>query len=435
MLAVKNADGSDAERYAYDKAGNMVKKMILRAGRAVSTKPPQSEDYQTTTFAFDGANQLVSSTTDGVTTKYAYDAAGRLVKEGTKTYRYGYLDKVLSVTDGKGKYTYGYHVDGQLAYAEYGDGKSEDFLWDGLALIQRGGERFINEPHIGGGNPVVSSKGTSYFNDMLGTTVGAKTKGKYSTAALTAFGEDLSSDTKGESSTHSTFSTLNSQFFTGKPHVAGLGHAFLFRNYRAGLGKWQTSDPFGYPDGWNQLAYCGNEVLLSVDIGGAEKFDYAWRVIFGHWLAGSGNELDIFYDSYFTEYMNANAMLNAQIKHWLITYANGYLAGIINMRRHAEIENGYTTGYELLHGSNGEVGDFEIWGGFTTERQGNYLLYHFDITCQWNDIIDPNYAYESDLTLEMFIGMFGFPFSYFSPDDYVIRIRWNKQLTIKVLYE
>lgn len=37
---------------------------------------------KTTTFAFDGANQLVSSTTDDVTTKYVYDAAGRLVREG-----------------------------------------------------------------------------------------------------------------------------------------------------------------------------------------------------------------------------------------------------------------------------------------------------------------------------------------------------------------
>ena len=33
----------------------------------------------TTTFTFDDANQLVSSTTDGVTTRYAYDATGRLV--------------------------------------------------------------------------------------------------------------------------------------------------------------------------------------------------------------------------------------------------------------------------------------------------------------------------------------------------------------------
>jgi len=30
---------------------------------------------KTTTFAFDDANQLVSSTTDGVTTKYAYGLA------------------------------------------------------------------------------------------------------------------------------------------------------------------------------------------------------------------------------------------------------------------------------------------------------------------------------------------------------------------------
>ena len=32
-----------------------------------------------TMFAFDGANQLVSSTVDGVTTRYIYDAAGWLI--------------------------------------------------------------------------------------------------------------------------------------------------------------------------------------------------------------------------------------------------------------------------------------------------------------------------------------------------------------------
>ena len=196
---------------------------------------------------------------------YAYDAAGRLVREGSKTYRYGYLDKVLSVTDGKGKYIYTYHVDGQLASAHYGDGKSEDVLWDGLALIQRGGERFINEPHIGGGNPVVSSAGKTYFNDMLGTTLGSKAKGKYSAAALTAFGERL--DNEDDSS--SAIRSLGEGWFTGKPHVAGLGHAFLFRNYRATLAKWQTADPLGYPDEWNHLAYCGNIVSSFVDFLGA----------------------------------------------------------------------------------------------------------------------------------------------------------------------
>ena len=41
------------------------------------------------------------------------------------------------------------------------------------------------------------------------------------------------------------------------------------RNYRADLAKWQTADPMGYPDGWNQLAYCGNGVICNADILGA----------------------------------------------------------------------------------------------------------------------------------------------------------------------
>ena len=108
---------------------------------------------------------------------------------------------------------------------------------------------------------VVSSKGTSFFNDALGTTVVSKSGKTYSAATLSAFGEDLNH--------HSPTPTSRSNsFFTGKPHVAGLGHAFLMRNYRAGLAKWQTADPLGYPDGWNQLAYCGNGVTSAVDLWG-----------------------------------------------------------------------------------------------------------------------------------------------------------------------
>ncbi|MBR1920508.1 MAG: hypothetical protein IJ829_00735 [Kiritimatiellae bacterium] len=62
-------------------------------------------------------------------------AAGRMVREGGKTYRYGYLDKVMSVTDGDTTRTYAYHADGQLASANCG-GSSETFFWDGLALSE-----------------------------------------------------------------------------------------------------------------------------------------------------------------------------------------------------------------------------------------------------------------------------------------------------------
>ena len=111
---------------------------------------------------------------------------------------------------------------------------------------------------------VASSKGTTYFNDLLGTTVGAKSGNRYSAAALSAFGERL--DKVGGA--FPAIRSLGEGWFTGKPEVAGLGHVFLMRNYRASLGKWQTADPLGYPDGWNQLAYCGNGVTGSVDLWG-----------------------------------------------------------------------------------------------------------------------------------------------------------------------
>ena len=115
----------------------MTKKTILGQGAWYLVYGAGERTYIATTFTFDDANQLVSSTVDGVTTRYTYDAAGRLVKEGNKTYRYGYLDKVMSVSDGKQKLTYDYHADGQIASANYGNGKTEEFLWgnEGSDLI------------------------------------------------------------------------------------------------------------------------------------------------------------------------------------------------------------------------------------------------------------------------------------------------------------
>ncbi|MBP5284517.1 MAG: hypothetical protein ILO34_00195, partial [Kiritimatiellae bacterium] len=81
---------------------------------------------------------------------------------------------------------------------------------------------------------------------------------KYSAAALSAFGEGDNSNA----------------FFTGKPHVEGLGRTFLFRNYRASIAKWQTTDPLGYPDGWNQLVYCNNGVTSAVDLWGCDAASY-----------------------------------------------------------------------------------------------------------------------------------------------------------------
>ena len=181
--------------------------------------------------------------------KYVYDAAGRLVKEGNKSYTYAWLDKLVSVTEaGKVSANFDYHPDGQIASVTYADGRRENYLWDGLALIHRNGTDILNEPAITGGNPVLSGDKV-LFNDLLGNTLGVKDQSSYQPIRMTAFGESDNADA----------------FFTGKPLVGELGYTFLFRNYRPEQGKWQTSDPLGYPDGWNNLAYVNNGVTMNID--------------------------------------------------------------------------------------------------------------------------------------------------------------------------
>ena len=147
-----------------------------------------------------------------------------------------------------------YHIDGQLA-ARVSIESSETFHWDGLALIQRNNTSYVNEPAVTGGNPILAD-GDLLFNDMLGSTIGIRSGKEYRETGMTAFGE---TDEK-------------SAMFTGNPYIGDLGYAFLFRNYRPGLGKWQTSDPLGYPDSWNNLAYCNSQPTMSLDLFGLLNF-------------------------------------------------------------------------------------------------------------------------------------------------------------------
>jgi len=184
-----------------------------------------------------------------------------MVKEGDKTYTYGWRDKVLNVSEnGVVTARYDYHADGQIASVDK-NGKSEEFFWDGLALIKRGGTSYVNEPAVTGGNPILATSDKSekvLFNDMLGSTMGSVSGKDYTAVDMTLFGESKTED--------------EDTFFTGKPEVDGLGYAFAFRNYRSSLGKWQTADPLGYPDGWNNKAYVNNRVANCIDFLGAKVY-------------------------------------------------------------------------------------------------------------------------------------------------------------------
>ena len=175
-------------------------------------------------------------------------------------YQYGWLDKVTQITEGdKVIRSFRYHMDGQLA-AAYDGSNTETFLWDGLALIRRDTTNYLNEPAVTGGNPVIAGEKT-LFNDLLGSTLGAKNADVFSAIERDAFGEVKPGET----------ADPGINFFTGKPLVGELGYTFLFRNYRPEQGKWQTSDPLDYPDGWNNFAYVNNGVIMKIDLYGTKE--------------------------------------------------------------------------------------------------------------------------------------------------------------------
>ena len=128
---------------------------------------------------------------------------------------------------------------------------------------------------------------------MLGSTVGSLENGKYTATNLNLFGNTLDN---GKVDKYT--------YFTGKPNVEGLGYAFLFRNYRPELAKWQTQDPMsfvltepgfndkdvslasrlGYPDGWNNLAYCNNWVTNCID----------WQGTATHYYTGYTSDITVY---------------------------------------------------------------------------------------------------------------------------------------------
>ena len=249
LLAVKDASGNDLERYTYDPAGNRLSKTI---------------NGVTTTYSYDEANQLIRSTVNGEITYYEYDAAGRMIQAGDKSYIYNGNNKVIEVRqNGETIAKFEYNIDGQIAKAIYGD-KKEEFIWDGLALIWRSGVTYINEPAITGGNPVMAGDDV-LFNDMLGNTLAVNGKA----VEMSSFGETADKNA----------------FFTGKPMIDELGYSFLFRDYNPNQGKWITTDPLGYPDGWNNLAYVNNGATVAIDWMGAalvqhEKFTSSDVILF-----------------------------------------------------------------------------------------------------------------------------------------------------------
>jgi RHS repeat-associated protein len=216
------------------------------------------------------------------------------------------------------------------------------------------------------------------------------------------------------------------------------------RWYREQLGRFLQQDPAGYVDGANLYQYVGSGPVDHVDPSGLTSrrnyndfhTDAAGAVILNNWLEGDGSPLFINGndDLIFKNYMQSNellrrslyVMVNKEAKNGLKQDHEFYSS------THQEVENGEAiVGYNLLHGTNAQVHDFEFYG--TTE------LSHLDngkcvVTVKalyrWNDIIDPNEHYNTDVIKSTLATIADIAVSHRVPHDYNIHITWRETATL-----
>ena len=184
--------------------------------------------------------------------------------------------------------------------------------------------------------------------------------------------------------------------------------------------------------GHNSFAYCLNDPICFIDNGGNRasywslKSDWAGRKILWHYLFGGGDDFIIEYDNSWTNYMNSNEILTANIEDIIRGEASSLGTGqtkTISITTSMEIQNGEDiVGYQYLHGTNADVGGFQIEGTVTCNKNGSL---DYVVTCTWNDMIDPNFSYDSDKAKAAFAQLIA------NPKDYYIRIKWEKTGCIK----
>lgn len=121
--------------------------------------------------------------------------------------------------------------------------------------------------------------------------------------------------------------------------------------------------------------------------------------------------------------MENNAILTGKVGDVVIPIGSALENGEsieIDMNMSMIINNGEKAiGYQFLHGTNADAGGFQISGHISKDKSGNTTIY--DLTYTWNDVIDPNYIYDSDKEKAYAANTIWLA----NPTDYDIHISWH----------
>ena len=234
---------------------------------------------------------------------------------------------------------------------------------------------------------------------------------------------------------------------------------YNYRYYSPQLGRWTKRDPIEEKGGVNLYNMCNNSTITNMDLLGffllvsdLENPTYFYNLtssyspdeekmrrerllnqlrnlfldeegfqIFSRWVRGEGAWLDAPFGNYLMKSPTIKNEVQDVLEDELEKNKNIRNNSYFNIRKSIDIvlpDNGYNTGYQLLHGTNRTVGGFKI-AGKILKRTRN--CFSGEMRYSWNDIIDPNPKYIKDIIL--YIGA-QILFSG-SPRDYVIRIPFN----------
>ena len=158
--------------------------------------------------------------------------------------------------------------------------------------------------------------------------------------------------------------------------------------------------------------------------------DWAGRVILERYLLGQG-DWTITNDPNWSRYMMENDRLQNTLQDRVADIAqnmhsNGMSQFVINEEFLAQMENGEgIVGYQYLHGTNKDVGNFQIHG-FATVSSIDENAIVFNLTYTWNDIIDPNSKYRTDIIKSTIAEIITLGLA----DPYTLQINWSIETVI-----
>ena len=248
-------DENYTDRYTYDTRGNILTRE--RTDRSVSPNV-----ITTTTYTYDRANKLLSSTDGTNTTTYAYDGIGNMTsvtENGTvsKSYSYDNFERLISSTvDGT---TTAYTYDGDnLRQTKTTNGVTTQHILDGMNVVADIKGSDVTTFTRGNGLVFGKNNGvrTTYNNYSNGGTAQlVKPDGTFTEYTYTAYGEIKYNSTD----------NTNPFTYCGEYTDVETGLVYLRnRYYDPELGRFLTQDPI--KDGLNWYAYCNGDPVNRIDM-------------------------------------------------------------------------------------------------------------------------------------------------------------------------